>query len=74
MFADLPLFTDLHEQGGDQPETRGLIWENTHDLGSSTNLFVDPLQTVGGTGRAPVFERKVKYSESFSQVLLHPGG
>ena len=74
MFADLPLLTDLHEQGGDQPETRGLVWKDSNNFGSSADLFVDPLQAVGCAYRAPVFQRKVEDRETFSQVLLHPGG
>jgi len=74
VFADLPLLTDLHEQGGDQPETRGLIWKDSHDFGPSADPFVNPLQAVGRAYCTPVYQRKVEDRKSFSQVFLHPGG
>jgi len=74
VFADLPLLTDLHEQGGDQPEARSLVWKDSHDFGPSADLFVDPLEAIGRADSTPVFQRKVEDRETFSQVLLHPGG
>jgi hypothetical protein len=60
MLSDLPLFTDLHKQGGDQSETRSLVWKNTHRSGSSMDLHVDPFQAIGCPDGSSVLKRQIE--------------
>jgi hypothetical protein len=69
MFSDLPLLTRFHQERRNQPETRSFVWKNPDYPGTSTDLFVDPFQTVGGPDRAPVFQRKVEHCKPFRQVI-----
>jgi hypothetical protein len=60
VFSDLPLFADLHQEGGDQTQAGGFVGKDTHHPGSPADLLVDAPQAIGGADGARVFQRKIK--------------
>lgn len=47
-FASLPFFGDVHENGGDESQGGGFVWEEGGDAGSALDLCVEGFGHVGG--------------------------
>src|SRR5881227_1497867 len=50
----LPFIVLLEQYRADQPDDRGLIGEDTDDIGAPLDLFVEPLERVGAVQFAAV--------------------
>ena len=73
MFTDLLLLTGFHQERRNQSQAGSLVRENPNHPGAPADLFVDPLEAVGGADQPPVLAREIEHRETLCQVLLHPG-
>ena len=47
-FGGFPVVGDFHEDGGNQTQAAGFVWEDGGDPGAAFDLFVDGFAEVGG--------------------------
>ena len=73
-FGGLPFIAQFVEQGGDQAQEGGFIWEEAGDAGAAFEFLVDPFQGVAGAHSGLVGEWQSEDGEALGQVSFHPGG
>ena len=73
-FGGLPFVADFVEQGGDQAQEGGFIWEEAGDAGAAFEFLVDPFQSVAGAEAELLGWRQGEDGKTLGQVGFHPGG
>ena len=73
-FSGFPLVAGFGEDGRDEAQEGGFVWEEAGDAGAAFEFFVDAFEWVAGAQAALVVAGEGESGEALREVFLHPGG